>query len=133
MYFVPGRMSRYYGVDPRDIKVFTLDAGQAFVVRAYAHLPQSRKAKDSEHETTSTFEVSFTNTTAPQDSIPFTLFSGQLNKVTQHNLAVNQKAAMQPTFRYRRWLEGENQLILEGRTMPIANIESLLPPLRDPK
>ncbi|KAG9070416.1 hypothetical protein KI688_009753 [Linnemannia hyalina] len=49
-----------------------------------------------------------------------------------HNLTVKQKAVYQPTFRFRRWLEGEKQALLdvgeEHRT--IARIETELPPLK---
>jgi len=48
------------------------------------------------------------------------------------NLTVKQKAVYQPTFRFRRWLEGEKQALLdvgeEHRT--IAGIETELPPLK---
>ncbi|KAF9983881.1 hypothetical protein BGZ79_005730, partial [Entomortierella chlamydospora] len=36
----------YPGVDPQSIKILTLDAGQAYVVGAYAHLPKLKKGKD---------------------------------------------------------------------------------------
>ena len=72
-------------VDPSDIKILTLDAGQAFVVGAYAHLPEDPDG--------------------------------------HYNLAVNQKAVMQPGFRYRRWLENEKK-------ESISEMESRLPPHR---
>ncbi|KAF9343858.1 hypothetical protein BGX26_005115, partial [Mortierella sp. AD094] len=80
--------------DPRDIKILTLDAGQAFVVGAYAYLPEDPDA--------------------------------------HYNLAVNQKAVLQPVFRHRRWLEGEKESIPDQQTKSIAHAESNLPPLRGP-
>lgn len=45
------------------------------------------------------------------------------------NLAVNQKAVYQPTFKHRRWLERKKErMIYNGKS--IAEIESSLPPLR---
>lgn len=81
-------------VNPRDIKILTLDAGQAFVVGAYAYLPEDPDA--------------------------------------HYNLAVNQKAVLQPVFRHRRWLEGEKEATPDQRSKSIAHIESELPPLRGP-
>lgn len=54
-------------------------------------------------------------------------------KKTHHNMAANQKAVLQPLFRYRRWLEGEKQAIPENQSESIANIESHLPPRRGPE
>ncbi|KAG0163363.1 hypothetical protein DFQ29_003149, partial [Apophysomyces sp. BC1021] len=82
------------GVNPHDVKVLTLDAGQAFVVGAYAYLPEDPNG--------------------------------------HYNLAVNQKAVMQPVFRHRRWLEGEKESIPDQRSESIAHAESNLPPLRGP-
>ncbi|KAF9433983.1 hypothetical protein BGZ76_008724, partial [Entomortierella beljakovae] len=53
-----------------------------------------------------------------------------LNKSPYRNLAVNQKAVMQPVFRFRRWLEEQKQLIPDGGLASIADIETSLPPLR---
>ncbi|KAI7831144.1 hypothetical protein BC939DRAFT_221104 [Gamsiella multidivaricata] len=57
----------------------------------------------------------------------------ELTKAHHHNLAVDQKAVMQPVFRYRRWLEDEKQLIPAGQSNSIADIESCLPPIRGPE
>ncbi|KAG0347856.1 hypothetical protein BGZ54_004783, partial [Gamsiella multidivaricata] len=81
-------------VDPHDIKILTLDAGQAFVVGAYAYLPEDPDA--------------------------------------HYNLAVNQKAVLQPVFRHRRWLEGEKEATPDKQKESNAHIESRLPPLRGP-
>ncbi|KAI8595980.1 hypothetical protein EDD21DRAFT_448198 [Dissophora ornata] len=66
----------------------------------------------------------------PQDSIQSPSSVAHHNKTPHHNLAVNQKAVMQPVFRYRRWLEEEKQLTPEGQAESVATIESQLPPLR---
>ncbi|KAF8946282.1 hypothetical protein BGZ52_008872, partial [Haplosporangium bisporale] len=74
--------------------ILTLDAGKAFVVGAYAYLPEDPHA--------------------------------------HYNLAVNQKAVLQPVFRHRRWLEEEKESIPDQQSTSIAHIESKLPPLRGP-
>ncbi|KAG0292157.1 hypothetical protein BGZ96_004453 [Linnemannia gamsii] len=58
--------------------------------------------------------------------------TGKCDKTIHHNLAVNQKAVLQPQFRYRRWLEDEKKAIPEDQSDSIANIESRLPALRGP-
>ncbi|KAF9900854.1 hypothetical protein EC991_006777 [Linnemannia zychae] len=45
-------------------------------------------------------------------------------------LAAKSKAAYQPMFRYRRWLEGQKGHVPEGGDASIAKIETGLPPLR---
>ncbi|KAF9992455.1 hypothetical protein BGZ80_008545, partial [Entomortierella chlamydospora] len=60
------------------------------------------------------------------------------DKTRHHNIAVNQKAVMQPVLRYKRWHEDEKQLKPEGperqhqsksdiELLSIAEIESQLP------
>ncbi|KAI7822851.1 hypothetical protein BC939DRAFT_172096 [Gamsiella multidivaricata] len=92
------------GVDPKDIKILTLDAGQAFVVGAYAHLPQSGKDKDPVQGAPPSFKglfpITSSSTTTPQDVMQrFTLEQQAtttpptmmgLAKAHHHNLAVNQ-------------------------------------------
>ncbi|KAF9913876.1 hypothetical protein FBU30_002986, partial [Linnemannia zychae] len=124
-------------VDPRSIKILALDAGQAFVVGAYAHLPHSEQAHDLAHKTTSTFETPspiMSATTLPAPPQPSQILtqtpSSHQNTAFHHNLAVNQKAVMQPTFRWRRWLEEEKTVTPEGFSDSVAKIESQLPPLR---
>ncbi|KAF9344368.1 hypothetical protein BGX34_005750, partial [Mortierella sp. NVP85] len=48
---------------------------------------------------------------------------------TFFNLAVNQKAVYQPTFKVRRWLEKEKHTVGPGDTLSIKEIESRFPPL----
>ncbi|KAI7816129.1 hypothetical protein BC939DRAFT_470271, partial [Gamsiella multidivaricata] len=55
-----------------------------------------------------------------QDSTQSPSSATHHNKTPHHNLAVNQKAVMQPTFRYRRWLQEASKM-------------SQLPPLRGPE
>ncbi|KAF9542198.1 hypothetical protein BGW38_009798, partial [Lunasporangiospora selenospora] len=106
------------GFDPKDIKILALDAGQAYVVGAYAHLPQGRAGK-AKGKAVVRGQPSATSTLATVNIDP-----------THLNLAVNQKAVLQPYFRYRRWLEGEKNATPEGQTRSVAEIESQLPPLR---
>ncbi|KAF9945326.1 hypothetical protein BGZ72_001469, partial [Mortierella alpina] len=102
--------------DPHEIKILVIDAGQAFVFGAYAHLPESHQNTDpaQEHE----------------DKL-------------HNNLAVNQKAVLQPVFRHRRWLQEEKNRRPEGPERQVAlepdialqsisEIESQLPSLRGP-
>ncbi|KAF9117406.1 hypothetical protein BGX30_005523, partial [Mortierella sp. GBA39] len=46
------------------------------------------------------------------------------------NLAVKSKAVHQPMFRFRRWLEGEKQMIPDGEQESVGNIETRLPALK---
>ncbi|KAF8958121.1 hypothetical protein BGZ46_002037, partial [Entomortierella lignicola] len=132
------------GVNPSDIKILTLDAGQAFVVGAYAHLPhdisETSKGKAvvwNEPSATNTL-VSPTTTRAlmkdaaetPLLEAPTALSLPTDRKTIHHNLAINQKAVLQPVFKYRRWLEDEKQKIPKNGSDSIAHIESRLPPLR---
>ncbi|KAG0036537.1 hypothetical protein BGZ82_004071 [Podila clonocystis] len=126
-------------IDPRDIKTLTLDAGQAFVVGAYAHLPQAGN-KDKSPSFKGSFSLASSSASTPQDLMQKVTLEQQaimtpptttdLNKIPHHNLAVNQKAVMQPVFRFRRWFEDEKQKIPDGQSESIAHIESSLPPLR---
>ncbi|KAF9312624.1 hypothetical protein BG003_006091, partial [Podila horticola] len=126
-------------INPRDIKTLTFDAGQAFVVGAYAHLPQADN-KGKSPSFTGSFSLASSSASTPQDLIHKVTLEQQatstpptttnLYKTPHHNLAVNQKAVMQPVFRYRRWLEDEKRKIPDGQSESIADIESSLPPLR---
>ncbi|KAI7817781.1 hypothetical protein BC939DRAFT_464994 [Gamsiella multidivaricata] len=68
-----------------------------------------------------------------QDSTQSPSSAAHHNKSPHHNLAVNQKAVMQPTFRYRRWFQEASKVVPEGQSQSIERIESLLPPLRGPE
>ncbi|GJJ77517.1 putative transposase [Entomortierella parvispora] len=103
------------GARPTDIKILTLDAGQAFVVGAYAYLP----GRNGALSTTMDISVDLTRPTDAEQDGPVHL-----------NLAVNQKAVMQPVFRYRRWLNTEKGVVTEAEPSSISDIESNLPPLR---
>ncbi|KAG0000392.1 hypothetical protein BGZ65_004412, partial [Modicella reniformis] len=50
--------------------------------------------------------------------------------LTFYNLAVKQKAIYQPTFKHRRWLEGEKSKDSRDGMRSVKDIESELPPLR---
>lgn len=135
------------GVKPHNIKILTLDAGQAYVVGAYAHLLQEPSERIKQGKAVVRNDLSIVDTSVPPTTTALmpndalrTPTSTTLTPPTKtepntsfhHNLAVNQKAVLQPVFRYRRWLEGEKQAIPEDQTESIEHIESRLPPLRGP-
>lgn len=49
-----------------------------------------------------------------------------------HNLVATQKSMYQPYFRYRRWETQSKEVVPEGSTLTIKEIESSLPALRGP-
>jgi hypothetical protein len=135
------------GVEPHNIKILTLNAGQAYVVGAYAHLLQEPSERIKQGKAVVRNDLSIVDTSVPPTTTALmpndalrTPTSTTLTPPTKtepntsfhHNLAVNQKAVLQPVFRYRRWLEGEKQAIPEDQTESIEHIESRLPPLRGP-
>ncbi|KAF9562940.1 hypothetical protein EC968_005044, partial [Mortierella alpina] len=88
--------------DPKQIKVLALDLGQAYVLAANVYLPE-----------------------------PLTSASNSKPKPeTYCNLTVSQKAVMQPTFAFRRWMEFAKAELPEGASQSVSEIESGLPPLR---
>lgn len=103
------------GARRTDIKILTLDAGQAFVVGAYAYLPN----KNGDPTTSMDISVDLSRSEDAEQDSP-----------VHHNLAVNQKAVMQPVFRYRRWMNTEKDAVTEAEPLSISHIESSLPPLR---
>lgn len=104
-------VERLWGCDPHQIKILGIDLGQAFVVGASALLPSTVVPTATHRPTVEENEQS------PQTK-PTTFF----------NLSVKQKAAYQPTLKYRSWLEHRKRQTIEG--MPsIAEIETNLPPL----
>jgi len=111
------------GGNSRDIKILTLDAGQAFVVGAYVYLPSENGAPS-----TSTEITVYPSTSTPEEAEA----EVEPNNHIHHNLAVNQKSVMQPVFRYRRWLNTEKGMISESEPLSISQIESQLPALRGP-
>ncbi|KAF9929516.1 hypothetical protein FBU30_001486 [Linnemannia zychae] len=62
----------------------------------------------------------------PLSEAPPTL-SHLINCRIHHSIAVNQKAVLQPVFKYRTWLGKAKQAIPEDGTMSITEIESHLP------
>lgn len=106
------------GAQPEDVKILTLDAGQAFVVGAFAHVPTTPIQEPPVDPVTDNATPAKDNATP--EPLPF------------RNLAVNQKAVYQPNFRFRRWLETEKDLVPSGESNSVATVESLLPPLKGP-
>jgi hypothetical protein len=134
------------GVPPQDINVLTLDAGQAYVVGAFAHIPTVQRSASTPtppgpavaHVPSTSMSIVQKSSVAPTSSTvnssvaqdPTTISPTEAGPSTFMNLAVNQKAMYQPTFRFRRWLETEKAMIPDGETESVATIESRLPPLR---
>ncbi|KAG0274828.1 hypothetical protein BGZ96_004069 [Linnemannia gamsii] len=137
------------GVRPEAIKSLTLDGGKAFVVGAFADIPDEStrigKGKDID-KGSSAMEgnpdlptASSTSSTNPSVPLPSSTSDQQStasptvsSRTVFRNLAVKQKAIYQPTFRFRRWLEGEKMKPLdmgEGEET-ISEIETGLPPLK---
>ncbi|KAG0010370.1 hypothetical protein BGZ80_001543 [Entomortierella chlamydospora] len=52
------------------------------------------------------------------------------NPAICYNLAVNQKADYQPTFKCRRWLDEKKRIVPLGEEGSISDTENRLPPLR---
>ncbi|KAF9109949.1 hypothetical protein BGX30_008189, partial [Mortierella sp. GBA39] len=99
---------------PDLIKILCLDLGQAYVVGAYASLPDSTRSNDTSKgknhaastatdiPTTSTL-VAVTTLTSPQPQVFY-------------NLSVKQKAVSQPSFKFRRWTEEQKRVVPAGAT-----------------
>ncbi|KAF8924209.1 hypothetical protein BGZ58_002040, partial [Dissophora ornata] len=123
------------GCRPEDIEIVCLDLGQAFTVAASAILTDSNDPNSASkgkapvrmaviNSTTATPILSATTAASVSSTLP-----PQGDHIF-HNLAVNQKAISQPTFKHRRWMETEKRLVPPGTTTSIEEIESGLPPLR---
>lgn len=138
------------GHRPENIKILTFDGGKACVFGAFADIPKESRADSKgkgvdrihsamegvtatsvEPTTSSTPSIDPSNTisasTPEQQSPSLPLVS---MRTVFHNLAVKQKAVYQPTFRFRRWLESEKQIVSYGEHESIADIESHLPALK---
>ncbi|KAF9080000.1 hypothetical protein BGX27_005782, partial [Mortierella sp. AM989] len=129
---------------PEEIKVLALDCGQAYVVAGNAYLPgASNTIKDTKGKVLTMVTPAFSTTSGSRNMLP-SAFSGTTetesdispmsvpSQDTYCNIAVNQKAVYQPTFKHRRWVEGRKKETPEGATLSIQEIESRLPPLRGP-
>ncbi|KAF9994883.1 hypothetical protein BGZ80_007662, partial [Entomortierella chlamydospora] len=147
--------SLWPGIDPQNIETLTLDAGQAYVVGAYAYLPRNLMNEDetpsfkgsllmASYSTTTLQDLMQTLSLGPQTSSRPPAITTASDKTPHHNIAVRQKAVMQLVFRYGRWLGDEKQLKTEGperqhqskpdiELLSVAEIESQLPPLRCPQ
>ncbi|KAF9544491.1 hypothetical protein EC957_012094 [Mortierella hygrophila] len=113
------------------IKIFTIDAGQACVVGAFAHLPQDSGGPNKEQQKAKAGSGTEPSTPAPSmppSSTPPSSTPAPLTPV-YYNLAVKAKAVYQPQFRFRRWLEAEKMSRPEGEES-VSDSESRLPPLR---
>ncbi|KAG0363795.1 hypothetical protein BGZ54_008042, partial [Gamsiella multidivaricata] len=105
------------------IKILSIDLGQACVVGASLLLPEDH---DPGSATTVTGEkcddadMASPSEDASQPQVPATF----------RNLAVKQKAVYQPTFKHRRWMEEQKNIVLGNGIESISNIETKLSPLR---
>lgn len=127
------------GVPVDRIKTLTFDGGQACVFGAFADLAEDvlSQAKGKDNVNESSMEGVTTTTSSVSSKIPVPSPQSQesptvSSRTTFHNLAVKQKAVYQPTFKFRRWLEGakQEQVSVDGQQVSISHIESRLPPLK---
>jgi hypothetical protein len=146
-------VAKYWpGIQPEKIKTLNLDGGKACVFGAFADIPedslQNGKGKEVDRAPSSmegiiatSAEPIATSTSSISLPLPISVLTQDQQTTTSplvstrmvfHNLAVKQKAVYQPTFRFRRWLEGEKQTLLDvgGEQRTIAGIETELPPLK---
>lgn len=143
------------GKNVQDMKILSMDAGQACVLGGFAHLPYGldgpRNGKEVEEETTmegitsnSQDAVDTPNDLATLDPgsasasasisthIPNRDPPGTSPRDAYYSLAVKQKAIYQPMFRFRKWMEEKKKVIPEGEEESVSDIKSRLPPLRGP-
>ncbi|KAF9536986.1 hypothetical protein EC957_009128 [Mortierella hygrophila] len=146
-------IAKYWpGVQPEEIKTLTLDGGKACVIGAFADIPDDslrtgngkgvdRVTSSMEGIVAASVEPTATSTFLISPPIPISVSTQGQQTTTSplvstrtvfHNLAMKQKAVYQPTFRFRRWLEGEKQTLLDvgEEQRAIAGIETELPPLK---
>ncbi|KAK3845095.1 MAG: hypothetical protein J3R72DRAFT_49818 [Linnemannia gamsii] len=126
---------------PEDIKILCLDLGQAYTAAASAILPDFAssnslsKGKTPVKTATSTMiTTAATSTTTTCNLSAITPMSASSTLPPQgthvfHNLAVSQKAIMQPTFKHRHWIEEQKRLVPPGASKSVEQIESQLPAL----
>ncbi|KAK3822387.1 MAG: hypothetical protein J3R72DRAFT_501860 [Linnemannia gamsii] len=123
-------VDRLWSCDPKNIKILSIDLGQAFVVGASAILPpteqpstEQRQRQDPDvtmRSLLSDIEETDESQEAEEPSPKF------------FNLAIKQKAVYQPTLKHRRWLEHRKDQAGEG-VASISHIESSLPARRGPE
>jgi hypothetical protein len=140
------------GVRVEDIKTLTLDGGQACVIGAFAHLPEmSSSTSDIEtgwsgspmdgiitpiQEPVSIKTQDPALIAIPQEPADIaagsdpTTMSMVSSRTTFINLAVKQKAILQPNFKFRQWLENEKKKTQSGEQESLVAIESQLPSLK---
>jgi len=112
---------------PHQIKIVCLDLGQAFVAGVSALLP---KSFNSTTMITASSSSPLLTTSASPSSLAAMASTDKPQSDVFFNLAVNQKAVRQPTFRHRKWLEEQKSMIPAGSSDSISDIESNMPPLR---
>ncbi|OAQ28175.1 hypothetical protein K457DRAFT_587467 [Linnemannia elongata AG-77] len=112
---------------PDQIKILSVDLGQAYVVGAYASLPNSTcdTIKGTSQNASTAMDISTVSNLAP-----VTMLSSSPQPQVFYNLSVKQKAVSQPTFKFRRWTEDQKKLVPAGAAKSVQDIESDLPPLR---
>ena len=112
---------------PDQIKIVYLDLGQAFVAGVSVLLP---KSFNSTIMITASSSSTLLTTSASPSSLAAVTSTDKPQPDVFFNLAVNQKAVRQPTFRHRKWLEEQKSMIPAGSSDSISDIESNMPPLR---
>ncbi|KAF9139634.1 hypothetical protein BG015_001956 [Linnemannia schmuckeri] len=121
-------VARYWGCNPKSIKILGIDLGQAFVVGASAILPPREQPSDEQKQ----------DPDVAMESLLSDIEEADENKEVEEslpkffNLAVKQKAVYQPTFKHRRWLEHRKEQAVEGGAS-IREIEASLPARHGPE
>ncbi|KAK3827172.1 MAG: hypothetical protein JOS17DRAFT_226245 [Linnemannia elongata] len=111
--------------DPNEIKVLCIDLGKAFVVGGCALLsdsfitvPRDKMVLEASCEILPSSDSS-TSTSSSAPSIVCSSSSSPTTTASQpcpafYNLSVSQKAVFQPTFKHRRWMEDQKNIVPQG-------------------
>ncbi|KAF9342905.1 hypothetical protein BGX34_007491, partial [Mortierella sp. NVP85] len=119
-------VERIWQCEPDDIAILGLDLGQAFTVAAYVLPPRDSSKTVGAKKTQAERETGGVGETQAEGT-----HEGPEEVQKHTTLAVKQKAVMQATFKYRRWLQGQKDGTTCGAES-IAAIERSLPSLRGP-
>jgi hypothetical protein len=134
------------GIDIEEIRILTLDAGQACVIGGFAHLPAELSTKSNGKEPVKNDLPMRGVMVAGQEpavgavvqdrTLPTTVQESATSAAMRSprpvffNLAVKSKAVYQPNFRFRRWLENEKKATPDGEDESVHDIETRLSPLK---
>ena len=122
-------VEQIWGCAPDDITILGLDLGQTFTVAAYVLPPRDAADKTvNKRKVLQTHQVEEVDPPVEEHGVEE---ERQPAKEKHTTLTVKQKAVLQATFKYRRWLQGQRDSTPSG-TESIASIERSLPALRGP-